>query len=393
MISPYKKDFPALTNQDISYLDSAATCQVPIPVINALTQYLTDGQGNAGRGMHQFSQKADELINSCRRKVANLINANESNIIFTKSTTESINFVAHGISSQVSEKDSILVTALEHHSNLLPWQRLCKQTGARLNILPIDNHGELILDNFEEYIEDNCRLMAITQCSNVLGHYPQISQLIDKAKTYGARTLVDGAQAIAHKATDVREMNCDYYVFSGHKLYAPTGSGILYAKELNDLEPFLLGGGSVLKASLDDFILKKGSDKFEAGTANLVSLVGLSSAIDYITYIGFSAITEHETRLNQYLEQQLKQKTNFKVISHPKSPSLVSFYSDKIHGHDVASLLAEKNIAIRAGHHCAQPCLNAIGLKHCLRASIGIYNDTTDIDKLINELVEIEKLF
>jgi len=390
---PYKQDFPALANHDTAYLDSAATCQVPSVVIEAIKDYLTYGQGNAGRGMHRFSQNADSILRSCRGKVADFINADKDKVIFTKSTTESINIVANGLISQISDKDSILVTTLEHHSNLLPWQRLCQLSGARLNILPIDRNGNLNVDNLDEFLNDNCRLFAITQCSNVLGNYPQIEQLIAKAKSCGVRTLVDGAQAIAHIPIDIKQMDCDYYVFSGHKLYAPSGSGVLYANDPTELEPLLLGGGNVLKATLDDYLLTQGMTKFEAGTANLVSLVGLSAAIDYLSKIGYPAIRQHETKLHQYLTDQIKDKTNFKIISHSTSRSLVSFYSEKIHCHDVASLLAEKNVAIRAGHHCTQPCLNAIGIKHCLRASIGIYNDVQDIDQLLSGLVEIEKLF
>jgi len=393
MRSPYRPDFPALANQDIAYLDSAATCQVPSVVIEAINDYLTYGQGNAGRGMHQFSQNADSILTTCRGKVADFINADQDKIIFTKSTTESINIVANGLRSQLCDRDSILVTELEHHSNLLPWQRLCQLTGAKLNILPIDESGNLNCENLDEFLNDNCRLFAISQCSNVLGNYPQIEQLIAKAKFWRVQTLVDGAQAIAHIPIDVKQMGCDYYVFSGHKLYAPSGSGILYANDPMELEPLLLGGGNVLKATLDDYLLTQDATKFEAGTANLVSLVGLSSAIDYLSKIGYSAISQHETKLHQYLTNQIKDKTNFNIISHSTSRSLVSFYSDKIHCHDVASLLAEKNIAIRAGHHCAQPCLNAIGIKHCLRASIGIYNDVQDIDRLIRGLVQIEQLF
>jgi len=393
MQSPYKQDFPALANQDIAYLDSAATCQVSSVVIEAVNDYLTQGQGNAGRGMHSFSQNADSILKTCRAKVADFINADQDKLIFTKGCTESINIVANGLKGQLCDKDSILVTVLEHHSNLLPWQRLCQQTGARLNVLPLDENGDLDCENLEVFLKDNCRLFAITQSSNILGNYPPIKQLIAAAKPYDVRTLVDGAQAIAHIPIDIKQMGCDYYAFSGHKLYAPSGAGILYANNPMELEPLLLGGGNVLKASLEGYLLKQDATQFEAGTTNLVSLVGLSSAIDYLSKIGYPSIYKLETKIHQYLTEQVKEKTSFKIISHPSSLSLVSFYSDKIHCHDVASLLAEKNVAIRAGHHCAQPCLNAIGIKHCLRASIGIYNDVHDIDRLISGLIEIERLF
>lgn len=397
MQSPWKNDFPALrkTNHQtpIIYLDSAATCQVPNTVIEAVSQYLTNGQGNAGRGMHGLSESATSQIQSCRNKVAELIGCKNEQVVFTKGATESINLVAASMRNSLNKSDSILVTALEHHSNLLPWQRLCQQTGATLNVLPINSSGDLILDQLDNFLQQNCKLLAMTHCSNVLGNHPPLETLIDKAKQFKVKTLIDGAQAISHTTINLDFLQCNYYAFSGHKLYAPGGSGVLYCKDHQTLEPLLLGGGIVTKTSLDKYSLIETSGRLEAGSANLVALVGLSAAIDYVRTIGFDKIKSYEKRLSKYLYSSIKNKTNFKIVSHQSSSSLVSFTHPVIHCHDVASLLAERGIAVRAGHHCAQPCLLSIGVKHCVRASIGLYNDSNDVDQLVLALQQIESTF
>jgi len=403
MQSPWRKDFPTLVNNDICYLDSAATCQVPQEVIQSINQFLTNGQGNAGRGMHQLSELASNIVDSCRQKVAKFINCNPQQLIFTKCTTESINVVASSFQSQLTPNDSILVTEMEHHANLLPWQRLCQQTGAKLNILPLNNngsattgnreHGNLNCENLDVLLKDNCKLFAFSHCSNILGHQNPIEYFIKTAKQYGVKTLIDGAQAIPHTDVNIKKMDCDYYAFSGHKLYAPGGIGVLFCKRPDELEPLLLGGGIVTKTTTRNFLLSDDISRFEAGTSNIVGIVGLSAAINYFETIGYPNIIAHETKLHEYLSERLKSDTSFKIISHPESQSLVSFYSGTIHCHDVASILAEENIAIRAGHHCAQPCLNALGINHCLRASVGLYNDFEDIDKLIKGLIKAEKIF
>lgn len=399
MQSPWKKDFPALNNNDIFYLDSAATCQVPQQVISSIKDYLIGGQGNAGRGLHSLSESASKVLDNCRTKVAHLIHCDQQQIIFTKGTTESINYVAASYRETLTKNDSILVTEMEHHSNLLPWQRLCQQTGAKLNVLPMDQYGNLQLEQLDELLQQNCQLFAFTHCSNVLGQTIDVQDLIQRANQYQVKTLIDGAQFISHGQVNLSQLNCDYYAFSGHKLYSTGGSGVLYCKNTQTLSPLLLGGGSVSKATINSYQLLENHARFEAGSANLVSLVALSSAIDYCQNIGFDKIKNHEEKLYQYLYQQLKTLANCKIVSHQQSNSLICFNlesnidGENIHCHDVSSILADHKIATRAGHHCAQPCLNAIGIKHCLRVSLGLYNDQTDIDQLMLGLKKVNQLF
>ncbi|PHS18571.1 MAG: cysteine desulfurase CsdA [Kangiella sp.] len=393
MKSPWKSLFPSLNKANTHYLDSAATTQVPQIVIDAISQYLSNGSGNPGRGSYSQSELATLAIKECREKVANFINSNSEQIIFTKGTTESINLVANSFSQHLTSKDSILVTQLEHHANLLPWQKLCQQTGAKLNILPIKSNGELDLSDYQNLLNDNCKLLALTHCSNVVGFTNSISQMIALAKEAGVVSLIDGAQAISHISVDMQEYDCDFYAFSGHKIYASGGSGVLYAKHPESLSPLLLGGGIVKRVNSNDYSLLNGNQKLEAGSSNMVALTGLSSAIDFIQSIGMAKITAYEKELTKKLYQAIDELDNYTIISHPDSASIVSFYHKSIHCHDVASILAESGISIRAGHHCAQPCVTALGIKHCLRASVGLYNDSGDIDALIESLVNADKTF
>ncbi len=395
MQSPWKNDFPALKispqKARISYLDSAATCQVPQVVIDEVSTYLTNGQGNAGRGMHGLSENASSRIDHCRKTVAQFIGCHTEQVIFTKGATESINLVAASLREQLKSTDSILVTALEHHSNLLPWQRLSEQTGAKLNILPIDSNGNVETESLEPLLLDSCQLLAITHGSNVLGNHPDVEYLIKKASEFGVKTLLDGAQAVSHIPLNLADLGCDYYAFSGHKLYSVGGSGVLFCKDHKTLEPLLLGGGIVAKTTLESYQLIDSPNRMEAGSANLASLVGLAKAIEYVNSIGLDKISQHEKRVTDYLKSEIEGKTQFKIISHPSSNSLVSFLHPSIHCHDVAAFLASKNVAVRAGHHCAQPCLNSIGVKHCVRASVGLYNDFEDVDQLIDGLLLVEQ--
>lgn len=394
--SPWKADFPALAGKSVTYLDSAATCQVPNSVIQALNDYLSNGHGNPGRGLHRLSENANRVLQACRLKVADFVGADVEQIAFTKSTTESINLVASSLRSTLTVKDSILVSEMEHHSNLLPWQRLCQQTGARLNILPLNQNGEFDLSRLQPLLADHCQLFAFTHGSNVLGNHPPIEFFIQQANLASVKTLVDGAQAVSHTKINLTDLGCDYYAFSGHKLYAPGGSGVLYCRQPDSLEPLLLGGGIVNKTSKTSYRLTNGITKLEAGSANLISLVGLSAALDYINQIGIENIIEYEKIIYNYLLDNISQLDDYQILSHPGSKNLISFHSrpdysrpgqsGQYHCHDIASILSDSQIAVRAGHHCAQPCLNAIGVKHCVRASLGLYNDSQDIDALIEGL-------
>jgi len=392
MKSPWKSQFPSL-KANTHYLDSAATTQVPQIVIDSISSYLSNGSGNPGRGSYSQSELATLAIKECREKVADFIHCDSEQIIFTKGTTESINLVANSFSQHLTSKDSILVTQLEHHANLLPWQKLSQQTGAKLNILPIKANGELDLSDYQDLLNDNCKLLALTHCSNVVGFTNPIGQMIKLAKKSGVVTLIDGAQAISHISVDMQEYDCDFYAFSGHKIYASGGSGVLYAKEPSYLEPLLLGGGIVKKVKSNDHSLLNGNQKLEAGSSNMVALTGLSSAIDFIQNIGLKKIATYEWELTKELFQAIDELDNYTIISHPESSSIVSFYHHSIHCHDVASILAESGVSVRSGHHCAQPCIEALGVKHCLRASVGLYNGSADIDALIESLVNADKTF
>lgn len=390
--SPWKADFPALANKPISYLDSAATCQVPISVIKALNSYLTNGHGNPGRGLHRLSENANSVLQSCRQKVAEYVGASADQIAFTKSTTESINLVAASFRNQLTPDDSILVTEMEHHSNLLPWQRICQQTGAKLNVLPLTKQGELDVRDLPQYLGDNCRLFAFTHGSNVLGNHPPVKEFVRQAKLAGVKTLIDGAQAVAHTVLNLTELECDFYAFSGHKLYAPGGSGILYTSQPDSIEPLILGGGIVNKTTINEYQLTQGIARLEAGSANLIALVGLSAALDYVNQIGLDKIVEYEQALYSYLLEKFNHLEKYQIVSHHSSNNLLSFHSQQFHCHDIASILSDQQVAVRAGHHCAQPCLNAVGFKHCVRASIGLYNDSNDIDKLIEGLKKVSNI-
>jgi len=393
MQSPWKHHFCSLNKSQTHYLDSAATAQVPQVVVKAISQYLSNGSGNPGRGAYSQSESATLVIKECRKKIADFIHCNSEQVIFTKGTTESINLVANSFAKTLTPNDSILVTQLEHHANLLPWQRLCQQTGAKLNILPIKMNGELDLRDYQKSLNDNCKLVAFSHYSNVIGLTNDLTQIIKTAREVGVLTLVDGAQAISHVAVNMKKYDCDFYTFSGHKIYASGGSGILYAKKPNHLLPLLLGGGIVKRVESDNYSLLDGFQKLEAGSSNMVALTGLSNAIDFIQSIGIVEIAEYEKALTKELYQAINHLQNYTIISHPKSSSIVSFYHKNIHCHDIASILAQSGISVRAGHHCSQPCLTALGVKHCLRASVGLYNDSDDIEALIKNLVSVEKMF
>ena len=393
MNSPWKLHFPSLNKANTHYLDSAATTQVPQIVIDAISQYLSNGSGNPGRGSYSQSEMATLAIKECREKVASFIHCDAEQVIFTKGTTESVNLVANSFARNLTPKDSILVTQLEHHANLLPWQKLCQQTGAKLNILPIKLNGQLDLNDYQNLLNDNCKLVALTHCSNVIGLTNPIAQIIKLAKDIGVVTLIDGAQAISHVSVDMQEYDCDFYAFSGHKIYASGGSGVLYAKKPETLTPLLLGGGIVKRVTSNDYSLLNSNQKLEAGSSNMVALTGLSSAIDFVQSIGVEKIANYEKELTKELYQRISQLENYTIISHPDSSSIVSFYHKNIHCHDIASILAEFGVSVRAGHHCAQPCVTALGIKHCLRASVGLYNDSGDIDALIESLVNADKTF
>ncbi|WP_168204283.1 aminotransferase class V-fold PLP-dependent enzyme [Aliikangiella coralliicola] len=388
MSNHWKNLFPALTNSNIAYLDSASSCQVPEVVIDAVSQYLREGHGNPHRGMYSYSENAEAIFNRCREKVANFLNCQSTKIAFTKGTTESINLVANSLQNKINSDDTILVTQMEHHANLLPWQRLSEQTGARLNLLPVTQNGELKLDNLDNFLADNCAIFAFTHCSNVIGTSNPINQLVSAAKKHHVATLIDGAQAVAHNKVDVLDLDCDFYAFSGHKIYSPGGIGVLYSRQPDSISPLLLGGGIVNRVTDSNYQLTDEITRFEAGSINMPGIVGLDAALDFMTELDIEKIAVHEIRLIDQIRKAIE-PTDYKIISHQKSKNIVSIASAQFHSHDIASILADEQVAIRAGHHCAQPCLSALGFKHCVRISVGLYNSEDDLNKLMEALEKV----
>lgn len=386
-----KSHFPALHEQSIAYLDSASSCQVPQTVTEAISQYLISGHGNPHRGMYQLSENANKILLSCRQAVAKLIHVDPQQIIFTPGTTEAINLVAANLEQKIDHNHSVLVTQLEHHANLLPWQRLCQRTGARLKLLQIDANGELDLKNFDKLLADNCAILAITQTSNLTGYSPPITQMIKQAKAYGVSTLIDGAQAIAHQSVNLQQLDCDFYAFSAHKLYGTSGTGILFSRTPDKLEPFVLGGGIVNRVTDESFELTSDISRFEAGSINMVGIVGLLSALEFLDQFDIDKIRANEKSLTFRFSQAIK-NTDYQIISHPHSNNIVSITHDQFHSHDIASILASENVAVRAGHHCAQPYLAALGKNHCVRISFAMYNSESDVDQCLAALNKVPQI-
>ena len=386
-----KNEFPALRSDETVYLDSASTTQVPQVVIDSISEYFANGHGNPHRGMYAFSEKAESLINQCRRALASLLNAQPNNIVLTKSTTESINLVANSFHDKIKPGQTVLTTIMEHHANLLPWQRLCQQSGAKLEHIGLTENGELDLNELDEKLANNCALFAFTHTSNVLGTINPVAKLIKAARKFNVPTLVDGAQAIAHQLVDLAQLDCDYYALSGHKLYGPTGIGALYVKQPESLSPLLLGGGIVTQVKPNNHKLVDDITRFEAGSPNMQGVAGLVAGLRFFAQCEPDAIFQHEQELTSRMIQ-IVESQNYRVISNKQSGSLVSFTSPEFHSHDIATILADQNIAVRAGHHCAQPCLNAIGVKQCVRASVGIYNTLSDIDRFEEGLRRVKQV-
>ena len=322
--------------------------------------------------------------------ISSYINAkHEHEVIHTKGTTEAINLVAQSISDQIKENDEILISAMEHHSNIVPWQELCKRTGAYLKVIPINEAGEINLDEMNRLISSKTRIISITHVSNTLGTINPIKKIINLAKSVDALTLIDGAQAAAHMRIDVQDIDCDFYVFSGHKLYGPTGTGVLYGKEeiLNSLNPYQYGGEMILKVTFDETTYNSLPHKFEAGTPNIAGTIGLMNAIEYLKEIDFDSAIDHEMAIHDYALQQLKLLPNLKVIGEAKDKSsIISFTIGELHPHDVGTILNQKAVAVRTGHHCTMPLMDFYQIPGTIRASFSFYNSKEEVDVLVSAL-------
>ena len=388
-----RADFPIFQQQinghKLAYLDSAATSQVPEVVIAAMANYYQHDHANIHRGIYTLSERASSLYEAARAKVAKFIGAKvKEEIIFTSGTTESINMVAHSyVKRHLKAKDEIIISSMEHHSNFIPWQVLAKELDLVLKIVPILADGTLNYDAYCKMLSSRTKFIAISHVSNVLGTLNPIKDMVLKAKAYGVPVLVDGAQAAAHLAVDVQDLGCDFYAFSAHKVYGPTGVGVLYAKSerLAEMDCYQYGGGTVFDVSENDAKFLPFPSKFEAGTPNIVGVVGFKAALDYLDSIGIQNILQHERELLQYLRAELSNIDGVKLFG-ASDIGVVAFALRGIHPHDIASLLDEKGVAVRAGTHCAMPLLKSLGLGAVTRASLGVYNTKDDVDALCEAL-------
>lgn len=395
-----RSDFPIFeqseANPRLIYLDSGATTQKPASVINTLKQFYTDDNANIHRAVYELGERATQRYETARVKIAEFLNAPSANeVIFVRGTTEAINLVASSLSSRLQAGDEILITHLEHHANIVPWQLACQRTGAILKVIPINEHGELCLEQLDSLVSEKTKIMAFNHISNALGTVNDVQYLCDYARQRGILTLIDGAQAIAHTPVDVQKLGCDFYVFSGHKLYGPTGIGVLWGKEalLNELPPYQGGGDMIEDVYFEQSTYKPVPSRFEAGTPNIAGAVGLASAVEYVQGLGLDKIHHYESELVNYGAQALSEIKGLRLIGTPQQrASAVSFVIDGTHPHDVGTLLDQYGIAVRVGHHCAQPIMRRFGVSATTRASIGVYNQKSDFDHLVKSLHKVIKM-
>ncbi len=399
---PIRSHFPIFrkhTQNPLVYLDSAATTQKPQTVIEAIVHYYSYECSNIHRGVHFLSERATESYEKSRNKVRHFIHArSECEIVFVRGATEGINLVAQTYGRQhVGPEDEILISAMEHHSNIVPWQLLCDEKGAALRVIPVDDSGELILDAYEKMLSSKTRLIAVTHVSNVLGTVNPIKDIIHQAHNRNIPVLIDGAQSAAHEPVDVQDLDCDFFVFSGHKMYGPTGIGVLYGKEklLESIPPYQGGGDMIRSVTFEKTLYQKLPYKFEAGTPNISGAIGLAAAVDYMESIGgIDTIKEHEQALLADGIQALGAMEGLRILGAPKEKAAaISFVMEGIHAHDVATILDRQGIAIRAGHHCAQPLIDLLNVPAAARASFGVYNTRKDIEVLIEGLETVKKVF
>jgi len=389
-----REEFPILdqkiNGEDLIYLDNAASTQKPKAVINAIKDYYENDHSNVHRGVHTLSVRATEAYENARGKVTEFLNSpNNHQIIFTKGTTDSINLIATSITSLINENDEILITAMEHHSNIVPWQELCKRTGAVLKIIPINENGEILIDDYKDMVSAKTKLISVVHLSNTLGTINPIEDIIKIAKSHDVITVIDGAQAAGHLPIDVQKLDCDFYLFSGHKIFGPTGIGVLYGKEeiLNRIDPYQYGGEMILKVTFEETTYNSLPHKFEAGTPNIAGAVGIGASIDFINSLDRDLCHEYEMSLHDYALNQLEQIDGIRIIGKSSHKSaIISFVIDGMHPHDIGTIINQKGIAVRTGHHCTMPLMDFYEIPGTVRASFSIYNNHSEIDKLIDAI-------
>jgi cysteine desulfurase / selenocysteine lyase len=401
-VSQIRADFPILRRKvrgcPLVYLDNAATTQKPQAVLDALSAYYTDMNANVHRGVHELSEVATEAYEGAREKVRAFFNARSvREIVFTRNATESINLVAQSFGrANVGPGDEVLISEMEHHSNIVPWQLLCEATGGRLRVAPIDDRGELIMEELDKAITERTRLVAVAHMSNALGTVNPVDQIVRLAHAKGAAVLIDGSQAAYHMPVDVQALGCDFYAATGHKLYGPTGIGVLYGKEqrLEAMPPFLGGGDMIRSVTFERSTWNELPNKFEAGTPDISGAIGLGVALDYLTGIGFDQIGPHEADLLEYGTQALTAIDGVRLIGTARrKASVLSFVMEGIHPHDIGTIVDREGVAIRTGHHCAQPVMERFGVPATARASVAMYNTRSEIDTLAGALVRVRQLF
>lgn len=397
-----RADFPILkltvNDKPLVYLDNAASSQMPQQVIDRLVRYQTTQHANINRAVHYLSEVATSEFEEARRKLQRFINANEEReVIFTSGTTDSINLVMHGYGRKfIGAGDEIILTTLEHHSNIVPWQMLAEEKGAKIRVVPINDAGELLIDEYEKLFNERTKFVGVTHVSNALGSINPIKEMIAFAHARGVPVLVDGAQAAPHIKVDVQDLDCDFYAFSGHKLCGPTGIGILYGRAalLENMQPFKGGGDMILSVTFEKTTYNTIPHKFEAGTPPIAAAIGLGAAVDYLSEIGMDAIAAHEHALLKYATEQINTMPGVRVIGTAEHKAAVlSFAVDGVHPHDIGTLLNQEGVAVRTGHHCAQPVMQRLHVPATSRASFAFYNSMDEVDALIAGIRTVQKIF
>ncbi len=401
-IEKIRADFPVLSQtvngKPLVYLDNGASSQVPNLVIERGTQYLQEEHSNIHRGVHYLSQKATTAYEAAREKIKRFINAREAKeCIFVRGTTEGVNLVAQSYGRKfINEGDEILVSEMEHHSNIIPWQMIAEERGAKIRVIPMNDHGELIIEEYENLLNERTKMVAVAHVSNSLGTINPIKEMTATAHKFGVPLLVDGAQSVPHFPVDVQDLDCDFFVFSGHKMYGPTGSGVLHGKKewLEEMPPYQTGGGMIRTVSFEKTTFAGLPDKFEAGTPAIAAGIGLGAAVDYIDSVDLTKAFEYEHELLEYATGKLSAIEGVKIIGTAKEKaSVLSFTIENIHPHDIGTILDQSGIAIRAGHHCAQPVMKRFNVPATARASFAFYNTHEEVDKLADAVQKVIDVF
>jgi len=399
-VTQIREDFPILKREvngkPLVYLDNAATSQKPKQVIDSISHYYTHYNANIHRGVHTLSQEATDAYEQARKKIQKHFNiAHNHEVIFTSGTTDGINLVANGFSSFLKTGNEVLVSAMEHHSNIVPWQMLCERTGAKLKVIPMSEEGTLILDEYDTLLTEKTKLVFVNHISNALGTINPIEEIIEKAHTYGAAVLVDGAQSCSHIKPDLQALDVDFYVTSAHKMCGPTGVGMLYGKEewLHKLPPYQGGGEMIAEVTFEKTTYADLPHKFEAGTPNIAGGIAFGTAIDYLNEIGFDAIAQHESQLLEYATAELLKIRGLRIYGTGKDKtSVISFNLEGIHPYDVGTILDKLGIAVRTGHHCAQPIMDFYKIPGTVRASFAFYNTMEEVDTLVNAVRKAQNM-